>query len=155
MEMIDAEAHAVAEPVDALEYGMRRLVWLEQKRMEQLLHEYNLTVPQFLVLFNLVHAEQGCAIGDLANKLFQSNPTMTGIIDRLEAERLVIRTRGGADDRRKVMVQVTPKGRHLLEKANQSRREMTRRALAHFAPEELETFVHLLDAYVRALMKES
>ncbi len=146
---------ATGDSVEALEHGLRRLMWIEQKRMEHLLHAHDLTVPQFLVLINLVHVEEGCAIGDLANRLFQSNATMSGIIDRLELEQLVARTRGGEEDRRKVMVQVTPKGRALLEKASHSRHEQMRRALEHFGSNDLETFARLLDSYIHALEKES
>lgn len=142
------------EPIETLDYGLRRLMWLEQKRMAQVLAEHNLTVPQFFVMVNLVHGGQGCTIGDLAVKLSQSNATMTGIIDRLESERLVARTRGGEADRRKVMVQVTPKGKNLLERAKNTRRESTRRALNIFPPNDLEVFARLLNTYLSELEKE-
>ncbi len=80
---------------------------------------------------------------------------MTGIVDRLELDRLVVRNRGAEEDKRKVMVQLTSKGKHLLEKATNSRREQTRRALANFPPHELETFLRLLDIYLNELEKES
>ncbi|MGB8648592.1 MAG: MarR family transcriptional regulator [Anaerolineae bacterium] len=143
------------DAVEAFEQALRRLMWLEQKRMEKMLQEHKLTVPKFLVLVALAHGPVGCAIGDLADKLFQSNATMTGIVGRLEAEGLVARKRGGEADRRKVMVKLTAKGRALLERAGESRRVLTRRAVAHFAPQELETFVGLLDRYMNELQEES
>ncbi len=146
---------ATDEPIERLDQGLGRLVWLEQKRMGQVLAEHNLTVPQFLVLINLAHGEPACTIGDLANKLFQSNATMTGIIDRLEKERLVTRTRGSEQDRRKVTVQVTPKGRTLLERARVTRRERMQQALAGFPPRDIELFVRLLNTYISVLEKES
>ncbi len=150
-----AASRAIEEPIELLDQGLGRLMWLEQKRMGQVLAEHNLTVPQFLVLINLVHGEQTCTIGDLANKLFQSNATMTGIIDRLEKEHLVTRTRGSEEDRRKVTVQVTAKGRSLLERATMTRREQMQRALAGFPPRDLELFVRLLTTYIGELEKES
>lgn len=154
MEMPRTEVPTAMEPLEALDYGLRRLMWLEQKRMTQVMAEHNLTVPQFFVMINLVHGEQGCTIGDLALKLSQSNATMTGIIDRLESERLVARTRGGEADRRKVMVQVTAKGRTLLERAKNTRRESMRRALSVFPYNDLETFAGLLNRYLSELEKE-
>ncbi len=141
-------------PVAALEQGLRRLMWLEQKRMRQVLSEHDLTVPQFIVLVSLAHDDHGCSIGSLASKLSQSNATMTGIIDRLEQERLVLRTRDDATDRRKVKVDVTAKGRALLERANQTWHEEMSRALAGFPPAEIELFVNFLNKYVSELEKE-
>jgi MarR family transcriptional regulator, organic hydroperoxide resistance regulator len=155
MATLRTDAPAVIEPLEALDYGLRRLMWLEHKRMAEIMAEHNLTVPQFFVLVNLVHGEHGCTIGDLASKLSQSNPTITGIIDRLEGERLVVRTRGGETDRRKVMVQVTPRGRSLLERAKNTRRENIRRALVGFSAYDLETFMRLLNTYLVELEKEA
>ncbi len=157
MHIIQTVPHVTDEPIERLEQGLGRLMWLEQKRMAQVLAAHNLTVPQFLVLINLEHGAhtQACTIGDLANRLFQSNATMTGIIDRLEKEHLVTRTRGGEEDRRKVMVHVTAKGRALLERARLTRREQMQRALVSFPPHDIELFVRLLSAYITALEKES
>lgn len=154
MERLRTDIPAPSEPLEALDYGLRRLMWIEHKRMAQILAEHNLTVPQFFVLVNLGHGEPVCTIGDLASKLSQSNATMTGIIDRLEGERLVVRTRGGEVDRRKVTVQVTSKGRSLLARAKSTRRENIRRALSGFPPPDLETFAHLLNTYLVELEKE-
>lgn len=155
MDRVRTHAPAGGEPIEALDHELRRLMWLEHKRMGQVLAEHNLTVPQFYVLVNLSRRENGCPIGDLATNLSQSNATMTGIIDRLEVERLVVRTRGAETDRRKVMVQVTPKGRSLLERAKNTRRESIRRALVRFPARDLETFVRLLGTYLVELENEA
>jgi DNA-binding MarR family transcriptional regulator len=155
MHTIRTLPRATDEPIELLEQGLGRLMWLEHKRLGQVLAEHNLTVPQFLVLINLARGEHSCTIGDLATKLFKSNATMTGIIDRLEKEHLVTRTRGGEQDRRKVVVQVTPKGRTALERARVNRREQMRQALADFNPQDIENFVRLLTAYMNELEKES
>lgn len=150
-----AAAGIPPELVDSIERTFRRVMWLEKKRFGDLLHEYNLTLPQFLALIHLSHSEQGCAIGDLAGNLSQSNATMTGIVDRLEEEKLVHRLRNDSEDRRKVMVQVTPRGRHLLAKAQHSRREQSRRVLAQFSTAQLEELHRLLGVYVEYLEKEN
>jgi MarR family transcriptional regulator, organic hydroperoxide resistance regulator len=153
--MPKTENEELADPVELLDQGLRRLMWLEQKRLGHLLAEYELTGPQFFVLVHLVHRDRGCRIGDLASRLFQSNATMTGIIDRLETERLVLRTRGGESDRRKVMVQVTSKGRILYERAKQSRQETFRRALTQFPARDIHLFLRLLNAYLKELDKDT
>ncbi len=148
------QTERTADASEALEYDLRRLMWFEQKRMDKLLQQHDLTVPKFLVMINLLHRGEGCAIGDLANTLFQSHATMTGIVDRLEFEGLVTRSRESKEDRRKVTVQLTPKGKELLKRAFESRRRQTKRLLANFPPHELETFVRLLDSYLTELQKE-
>lgn len=154
MDTLRTDAPTAIEPQEVLDLGLRRLTWFEHKRMAQVLAEHSLTIPQFYALVNLAHCDRGCTIGDLAGKLAQSNATMTGIVDRLEGDHLVVRTRGGETDRRKVMVEVTHKGRHLLERAKNTRRESIRRALAVFAADDLETFARLLNAYLVELEKE-
>ncbi len=155
MQTTEPASRAMAEPIEALDRGLGRLMWLEQKRLGQILAEHDLTVPQFLALVTLARGERSCTIGSLAGRLFQSNATMTGIIDRLESDRLVVRMRDDENDRRKVMVQVTPRGRALLRRAMLARHEHIRRALAGFRPEDVHAFVRLLDRYISELEKES
>ncbi len=52
-------------------------------------------------------------------------------------------------------MQVTPKGRTLLERAGVTRRERMQQALAGFPPRDIELFVRLLNTYIRVLEKES
>ncbi len=150
---IDAELST--QPIDLLEHNLRRLMWIEQKRMGQLLAEHNLTVPQFFALVNLAHHEDGVAMGDLASRLSQSNATMSGIIDRLQLVGLVERKEREDSDRRKIKVQLTPKGRGLLERAKSTRRASFQRALAKFPARDITAFVRLLDAYLGELEKDS
>ena len=57
-------------------------------------------------------------------------------------------------DRRKVVVQLTPKGRAQVERADLLRRERIRHALAKLLPHDLEVFARLLNTYLDALEKE-
>jgi len=155
MQTLRPASQGMPKSLEALDQGLRRLMWLEQKRLGRILAEHKLTVPQFLVLVNLIQAEQGCPMSDLADKLCQSNATMTGIVDRLVAEKLVVRTRGGENDRRRVLVQLTPKGRAHLERANTTRREQVRQALSKLPPGDVEIFARSLNAYLDELEKES
>jgi transcriptional regulator, MarR family len=65
----------------------------------------NLTVPQGILIGTLAH-EGKMRISDLSKKLGLSNSTVSGIIDRLEKQGIVERTRG-KDDRRVVYVNMT------------------------------------------------
>lgn len=140
---------------DVLEQSLQRVMWTEHKKLEQLLTEHSLTLPKFLVLVSLIKRGGACPIGELAGDLFQSSPTMTGIVDRLVNDKLVAREREQKDDRRRVTVSLTPQGKHLLTRARAARSERMRRAFNHFSAGERKEFLHLLTVYLGALEKES
>ena len=139
---------------ETFEHALQRLMWMEQKRFTQLLSEHGLTLPQFIVLANVHKRGAGCPIGTLADEMFQSYPTMTGIVDRLEDAHWVTRERGNKDDRRKVVVTLTESGRHILDRARTARQQRMRRALSHFSANERREFQRLLEVYIDALEKE-
>jgi DNA-binding MarR family transcriptional regulator len=140
---------------DLLEQSLQQAMWTQHKRLEQLLTEYRLTLPKFLVLLSLSKRGGACPIGKLAEDSFQSNPTMTGIVDRLVKDKLVSRVHGRASDRRQAMVSLTPPGKQLLQRARTSRRERMRRALEKFSARDRKEFVRLLTVYLNALGRES
>jgi DNA-binding MarR family transcriptional regulator len=139
---------------EMVEQALHRLVWTEQKKFSQLLLEHTLTLPQFLVLISIQRRGTGCRIGALAKATFQSHPTMTGIVDRLQEKRLVVRERDNSEDRRQVVVNLTEMGRRLLERANTARRERMNRALSKFTANDRREFSRLLTAYLETLEKE-
>ena len=68
----------------------------------------------------------GITVGDLAQDLLIKHNSAVGLVDRLVERKLVARTASG-DDRRKVHVRLTPRGRQLLSKlAGRHRRELQR-----------------------------
>ncbi len=139
---------------DIIEHALQRLVWTEQKKISQLLLEHELTLPQFLVLVSIRRLGSGCPIGKLADGMFQSHPTMTDIVDRLEKKKLVVRQRVDPTDRRKVVVDLTDNGRRLLDRARVSRHERMLRALTAFSVREQHELVRLLTTYLDMVEKE-
>lgn len=144
----------LTEEIQVIERAFQRVMWTEQKKFSQLLAAHDLTLPQFLVLASIRQRGTGCPIGTLADEMFQSYPTMTGIVDRLETAKLVVRERGNDQDRRKVVVNLTPAGRELLERALAARRERMLRALGAFSTRERHELVRLLTIYLDTLEKE-
>ncbi len=137
-----------------LERAMGRTMWLGHRLMAREVARVGLTVPQFFVLRGLAHrerAKEACSVGDLAERLQQSYPTVTGILDRLEREGLVERRRD-PENRRVVRVRLTDQGRALLEELLERRRQVARQLLTRaFRPEELEQFAAYLERYQAAL----
>jgi len=75
--------------------------------------EYGFTVPQILLMHELYHTPDLTLI-ELSKKLGLAKSTVSGIIDRLEKQEVVIRTRA-EDDRRTVKISLAPKMYHITE----------------------------------------
>ena len=152
---IGSDVLTVEEPLEALEHAIQRLMVLEQKRLGALLAQHGLRIPEFFALVHLARCPDGCTMSALADELLQSNATMTGIVDGLEAHQMVTRTRGTGPDRRTVVVQLTRPGREFLKRSKEARRQHLRRALESLPPHQVRVLVHLLDAYVHQLEETS
>ena len=78
------------------------------------LNKGNVSFAQFFLLGYLA-SEDFLTMTSIANKMGHSTAAATGLVDRLEKLGYVQRLHA-ADDRRKVMVQITRKGIELVEK---------------------------------------
>lgn len=85
------------------------------KAYKPLLAELGLTYPQYLAMLALWE-EDGITVGALGERLFLDSGTLTPLLKRLEAARLLKRERSGADERR-VFIHLTEKGRALKKSA--------------------------------------
>ena len=81
-----------------------------------------ITIPQGIVIGTLMKFGE-MKISELSRKVNLSNSTISGIIDRLEKQQLVVRTRS-AKDRRLVYVNVTPKVDELFKGVHKKAEEM-------------------------------
>ncbi len=144
----------ILKELATIEHSLQRVAWTEQKRISQILSEHNLTLPQFVVLVSIARRGAGCPIGKLAEEMMQSYPTMTGIVDRLFDDKLVVR-QNDPEDRRKVVVSLTSAGRQLLERARAARRERLAGALKKFSLRDQREFLRLLTLYLTELEKEN
>jgi DNA-binding MarR family transcriptional regulator len=80
------------------------------------LDRLGLTYPQYLVLTALSE-DDGQTVSGIAYRLALESSTVTPLVKRLEAGKLVTRTRN-AKDERQVNVRLTDKGRKLRSEAN-------------------------------------
>lgn len=75
------------------------------KISNQLLTPYDLTNSQFKILMVLYHTPEGSVRQiDIENKFAMTNPTVTGLVQKLEAKDLVKRMPHPEDKRSKVLV---------------------------------------------------
>ena len=86
--------------------GMKRV-------LDSKLARHGLTSTQYIVLARLWEGD-GISITELCDRLSLDNPTLTGIVDRMERDGSLERRRDG-DDRRVVNVYLTEKGRNLRQ----------------------------------------
>jgi long-chain acyl-CoA synthetase len=96
-------------------YG-RVAAWLS-KRVEVALALMDLTLPQYRVMGIL--AEGSAAASGLADRLAVRPPSITAIIDGLEARGLVDRKHDDVD-RRRIAVRLTAEGKRVYEDADRS-----------------------------------
>jgi len=80
---------------------------------------------------------------EIADRLITRVPDITRLVDGLEAEGLVIRTRCTAD-RRVVYVGITNKGLSLLERLDQPLKQLHQHQMQHMTAEELKELNRLL-----------
>jgi MarR family transcriptional regulator, 2-MHQ and catechol-resistance regulon repressor len=83
------------------------------KKLEADLDKVGLTPPQFYVLATIGYAG-GLPFGEIGHKLMVTVSNLTGIVDRLEEKKLVVRKRDD-NDRRVVHVVLTDKGTKLYK----------------------------------------
>ncbi len=93
-------------------YSASRLV---TQAYRPLLEPLGLTYPQYLVLLVLwEHKKQ--TVGEIGERLLLESNTLTPLLQRMERDGLIIRSKGSSDSRQTV-IELTPKGKWLERKA--------------------------------------
>jgi DNA-binding MarR family transcriptional regulator len=90
-----------------------RFSLLSHKKLEAELEKVGLTPPQFYVLATIGYAG-GLPFGEIGAKMMVTVSNLTGIVDRLEDKKVVVRKRD-EHDRRVVHVVLTDKGAKLYK----------------------------------------
>jgi DNA-binding MarR family transcriptional regulator len=122
-----------------------RIARLLEKHRESILLEYGLNVWSFDVLATLRRQGQPFRLKptELYSLLMLSSGAMTNRIDRLEQDGIVTRVRD-AEDRRSVMVQLTPKGIQLADTVMPILFEKEKQLLSQFTADELQLSIPML-----------
>ena len=107
---------ALSDPIeDEIVSALRRIVRAIDLQSRRMVEECGLTGPQLVVLRESARLS-GASISALARAVSLSQPTVSGIVERLEKRELVRRERS-EQDRRSVFVSVTPQGARVLRDA--------------------------------------
>lgn len=100
---------------DQILVALRRITRAIDLRSRTLLQDYGLTAPQLTTL-HAISRLQPAKAGEIAKEIHLGQPTVTGILTRLEHRGLIQRTRGERD-RRSLDVRLTEEGERVLRDA--------------------------------------
>lgn len=117
--------------------SLRRITRAIDLHSRHLAGSFGLTGPQ-LVCLRSVGQHEGIPPSGLAKEVELSQATVTGIVDRLEAQRLLVRARDDRD-RRRVSLRLTDAGRNLLDRAPSPLQDQFVQRLAQLPEQEQRT----------------
>jgi DNA-binding MarR family transcriptional regulator len=127
---------------------MAKLIKHLDRVTEGTVGRFGLNTGEFKLMLKLVQVpDQRLTAGALSEMLSLSTGAMTNRLDRLEEAGFATRERD-PNDRRSVVVTLTPQGREVLEKAVGAQADEERSLLSALEPDEL----HRLNALLRKLM---
>lgn len=128
----------VDEVIEAIVY-----LYTESRRLtKEMARRADLTGPQLTVV-KMLEQIGDLSLSELSERIRAQNSTVTGIIDRMVRENLVVRERS-KEDRRVVYIRLTPKGRKLAEEIPIEPMEIFRNALQGLSPTEMRDLMKIL-----------
>lgn len=131
-------------------YAASRLITREY---QPFLDKLDITYPQYLVLM-ILWEEDGMPVNDIAKKLILNTNTITPLLKRMEQQGIIKRKRSKQDER-KVIVQLTAKGKALQEEASLIPEKLAGRLMeGDLTLDDLIRLKESLDSMIRFLSKQ-
>lgn len=125
---------------------------IERRIRTRLEEEFATTLPRFDVMAALEREPDGLTMSQLSAALLVSNGNVTGIVNRLIEELLVVRTLE-SDDRRIATVRLTRKGRDAFQRMARAHEQWVDKMFAGVTESQMEQLMKLL-ASVRHSIEE-
>jgi len=144
--------------MDIDRFGQRMIALLPQmlrgfaRRESNYLSRGKITIPQ-LGAMEYLSTRRESPMNELARHLGVTRPAATGLADRLIAQGLVSR-QGDRSDRRVVRVNLTPKGRRVLENIWSQKRRMLQQVFGRISPADRAQYLATLERVVGILSEE-
>jgi DNA-binding MarR family transcriptional regulator len=120
-----------------------------EMQLESELEPLGLSLPKLGVLSKLVDAGESLPLRTLAERLSCVRSNVTQLVDRLEAEKLVVRT-DDPQDRRSIRASLTAEGRSRHAAGLRALERAEKRMLAELSTKQREELLRLLDSLVAA-----
>jgi DNA-binding MarR family transcriptional regulator len=146
---LDAETKVAERPDDhktELRLWLRMLTCttlIENEVRRRLREAFDITLPRFDVLAQLDRSPEGMTLGELSQRMMVSNGNMTGLVDRLVEQGLLLR-RPSPTDRRAQIVSLTPEGRRFFRAMARANAQWVGEIFQGLSPQDIETLMPLL-----------
>jgi MarR family transcriptional regulator for hemolysin len=127
---------------DTLWYSLKELQTVMSQRFSEHLSAHGITRPQYEILMQLFQTD-GMTQADIAERCKKDAPTVTGVIDRLERDGFVERSKHPTD-RRAHFVILTEKGKHLRDTIPNIRKAMQDQAMIGLTQKEFDRLREIL-----------
>jgi DNA-binding MarR family transcriptional regulator len=119
-----------------------------ESRVEEQLAEVGLSLPKLAALHQLSQAGDSLPLGQLAERLACVKSNVTQLVDRLEADGLVVRA-ADPNDRRSRLAVITESGKSAYERGIQIQQRAEREIFGALSKEESSMLHELLDKIAR------
>nr|WP_316657066.1 MarR family transcriptional regulator [uncultured Gellertiella sp.] len=113
---------------------------ISQEIRRRLRAEYGATLPQFDLLAQLYRERDGLRLGELSRRTMVTNGNVTGLVERLEVDGLVIRETPDGD-RRVTVAKLTARGESLFAEMATAHEGWLRDMMADVPPERLQSLL--------------
>src|SRR5688572_6224715 len=146
---LDAETKVAERPDDhktELRLWLRLLTCttlIENEVRRRLRDNFDITLPRFDLLAQLERAPDGMTLGELSQRMMVSNGNITGLVDRLVAQRLILR-RPSPTDRRVQIVSLTPEGRRFFRTMARDNADWIGQLFADLSPDDVAALMAAL-----------
>lgn len=107
-----------------------------------------------MYMLHYIRQSERCRLTELAEKLEVKPSAVTVMIDRLVKSDYVVRTHD-TDDRRVILVELTPTGQEILEKAQIIREEIVGAYMSRLNPDDVRTATEVLEKMVLIAQENS
>ena len=126
-----------------IELKLRKVCFNIKQKGREILEDYNITPPQFDALQLLVY-EGDMTVSEISSRLYLAPSTLTDLIDRMEKNEHVIRTRD-TKDRRIVKISAMDKGKILIKNVISRRCEYIDELLKNVKDEDKSNLINYLN----------
>jgi DNA-binding MarR family transcriptional regulator len=146
---LDAETKAIERPADhktELRLWLRLLTCttlIENEVRRRLRDRFGTTLPRFDLLAQLDRAPHGMTLGELSQRMMVSNGNITGLVDRLCEQDLIMR-RPSRSDRRVQIVSLTAAGQKFFRAMARANAEWVGEIFANLSQRDIEALMPLL-----------
>jgi DNA-binding MarR family transcriptional regulator len=146
---LDAETKVAERPDDhktELRLWLRLLTCttlIENEVRRRLRDNFDITLPRFDLLAQLDRTPNGMTLGELSQRMMVSNGNITGLVDRLVAQGLILR-RPAPNDRRVQIVSLTAEGRRFFRSMARENADWIGQIFADLSPGDMSSLMSSL-----------